>query len=64
MTVANTNRHLSEEEINRVYEILGMANEEQRQRILDRLSILQEKNDSPIRIKGDSVTTPYTDINA
>ena len=62
--MANTNRHLSEEEINRVYKILGMASEEQRQQILGRLSFSQGKTDAPIRIKGDSVTTPYTDTNA
>ena len=33
----------------------GMANEEERKKILGRLSLLQEKNDIPIRIKGDSV---------
>lgn len=41
-----------------------MASEEERKKILGRLSLLQEKNDIPIRIKGDSVTTPYAEINA
>jgi hypothetical protein len=56
---------LSEGEIHRLYEMLGMANEEQRKRILDELYTLRQKNDdTPIRIRGDSVTTPYTDSNA
>lgn len=62
--MATTDDQLSEEEIRRLHEILGMASEEQRKKILGRLSLLQEKNDFSIRIRGDSITTPYTDSNA
>jgi hypothetical protein len=62
--MAETNRHLTEEEIHKVYEILGMANEEQRQEILKRISLSQEVNKAPIYVRGDSVTTPYPDKNA
>jgi hypothetical protein len=61
--MATTSRNLSEEDIHRVYEMLGMASEEERLRIVERLYFSQEHK-PPVRIEGDTVTTPYPDNNA
>ena len=46
-------------EIQEVYERLGIKTEEERQKVLSHLYFSQKNTNNPIRIKGDSVTTPY-----
>ena len=55
----NQYRRLNDIEIQEVYERLGFENEEQRQKFLNSLYFSQKNTNNPIRIKGDSVTTPY-----
>jgi hypothetical protein len=51
-------------EIQSIFKLLGIDNEEDRLRILNRFSLLEETNDTPLRIRGDNITTPYRDMKA
>jgi hypothetical protein len=62
--MANANHKPSDEDIHKVYEMLGIATEEQRRQILSRLSFPRQKKEISVRLQADSVTTPYTDNNA
>jgi hypothetical protein len=55
-------RKLSQAEIHQLFEMLGMASEDQRQRILKQIFFSQQTKDAPIRIKGDNITTPYQNV--
>jgi hypothetical protein len=60
----DNNPQLSDEEIEKVFELLGLANQEQRREILTSFYISRNRDDTPLEIRADSVTTPYTDNNA
>jgi hypothetical protein len=55
---------LSEKEIQSIFKLLGLGSEEERLKILNRFSFLEETKDAPLRIRGDNITTPYREINA
>jgi hypothetical protein len=64
INLASRTRSLNEEEIQRIFRLLGLDSEEERLKILNRLYSLEDTNDALLRIRGDNITTPYHDVNA